>query len=738
MSHKYNLAKILFKLALIDYVPEFEVIEKDDRGLIRYLDENQLLDKKLAYLALAREFHIDFYDLESEEVKNRMMVDRLIHRVDIDKLVENKCLPIIDLGQTLIVACCNPLDFEIKNWLKFEYAKDIELVLADELLILDTLKKKNSHLHVTAERNGEIEERNDKYDAPAIRICNEILAGGVTRDASDIHIEPKQDIVKVKLRVDGTMEDFMEFSAELKNNIASRIKIISGLDISERRRPQDGKLRIGIGKEKYDMRVSTLPTPYGEKIVMRILKSNYDQLKFSTLGLYPVLERQLQDILSSTGKLMLVTGPTGSGKTTTLYTCLKFCQETAGNIQTVEDPIEQTIQGINQIQINHNIGVDFVAALRSILRQDPDVIMIGEIRDAETAKIALQAADTGHLVLSTLHTNSAPSAVTRLLNLGIDSSMIAANLAGVLAQRLVRRLCESCKTVLPKSEYIKYKNALVFSGFDFDNTPMYTCKGCHKCNQSGYKGRVGVYSFLRITSEIAALIFDGASLTQVIKTAKEAGFRDLHEAAADLLTDGTTSLDEALPYIIEQSAEAERSARPPTMAISANDVQQIRIAHEENEAKKFAQAAIDRTEAISTATSNLRKPEDTIHSKPIAKPKILVIDDSDDARYLLSVMLKSNLFEVQEAVNGKDGLEKARSYLPDIILCDYEMPIMNGRDFLISARQDSQLHKTPIVMLTAIDTEENETALIDLGASDFLSKNTSYKLMLSRIKRFLH
>ncbi len=737
MSNKFNLAKILFKLRMIPFVPDFEEIEKDERGLIRYLDENKFLDKDLAYEALAKEFHIDFYDLDSEEVKNQLMIDRLIHRVELDQLIEKKCLPIIDHGQTLIVACCNPLDYEIKNWLKFEYAKDIELVLADELKILEILKKKNSHLNVVAERDGE-EEGLDKNDAPAIRICNEILAGGVTRDASDIHIEPKQEVVKVRLRIDGTMEEFMEFDAELKNNIASRIKILAGLDISERRRPQDGKLRIGIGKEKYDMRVSTLPTPYGEKIVMRILKSNYDSLKFSTLGLYPALENQMKDILSSTGKLMLVTGPTGSGKTTTLYTCLKFCQETAGNIQTVEDPIEQTIQGINQIQINHNIGVDFVAALRSILRQDPDVIMIGEIRDAETAKIALQAADTGHLVLSTLHTNSAPSAVTRLLNLGIDCSMIAANLAGVLAQRLVRRLCNDCKVPLPKIEYIKYQNALNFSGFDVENSIMYTCKGCHKCNGSGYKGRVGIYSFLRITSEIAGLIFNSASLTQVISTAKEAGFRDLHEAAADLLTDGTTSLEEALPYIIEQSAEAER-ARPKTISISVEEVNKIRIeAQNIIRQKELDQSADNRTEAIASSESTMRRLETRIPSQSIAKPKILVIDDSDDARYLLSVMLKSNLFEVKEAINGKEGLAEAKSFQPDVILCDYEMPIMNGKDFLISAKKDLDLQRIPVVMLTAIDTEDNEAMLFELGASDFISKDTSYKLMLTRIKRFLH
>ena len=689
---------------------------------------------------LAEQFSTDYCDLENDEVLENISTKEILEKLDSNRFLKNKSVPLYDSETEIVIASCNPLNKDVYDWVRFEASKDVSIVLADEVKILQLLQKYSKDFrvdHLSVEDNesssdglessgegkvGKIDlERNNlseqiRNSSPAMKHCDEILAAGVLKDASDIHIEPKNDRLQVRLRIDGNMEDLDSINIEYKSAIISRIKLLAGMDIAEKRRPQDGKLRIGIAKEKYDMRVSTIPTPFGEKIVLRILKANFSFLTFPQLGFPDDIEMSISEILMSTGKILLVTGPTGSGKTTSLYTCLKFCQGGNENIQTVEDPIEQTIPGINQIQVNAEIGVTFVSALRSILRQDPDVIMLGEIRDNETAKIAIQASDTGHLVLSTLHTNSAPSAVGRLLNLGINPALLGSNLAGVLAQRLVRTICPKCKEAAPDSVKTRYAKVLKNTGIDTDKITLYHGKGCSHCAKTGYKGRAGIYSFLKVNDAVSKLIHANATMHEIIAEAKKNGFHELHEAAGHLVRDGVTTIEEVMPYLIDQESEAAEPLpenidhQPKTVAISQNEVQKIR-------AKVAA--------------------EQDLPNAVIAKPKVLVIDDSEDARMLLTTMLRSNLYEVEEARNGQEGIQKAYSFKPDLILCDYEMPVMNGREFLLNMKNDKAIKDIPVVVLTAVDTEDNETDFIEIGASDFISKDSSYKLMISRIRRFL-
>ncbi len=381
---------------------------------------------------------------------------------------------------------------------------------------------------------------------PAVRVVSEVIQTAMAKQASDIHIEPRASETAIRIRVDGVLRDLQSVPRGIQNSLISRIKILSDMDISERRSPQDGRFMVSIGARQIDLRVSTLPTQYGEKVVIRLLETSAPLTSFSDLGIPEGASEDLSNLLALPQGMILVTGPTGSGKSTTLYSALHKMRTPSVNIVTVEDPVEYVLPGINQAHVNTKAGMTFASVLRSILRQDPNIIMVGEIRDRETAEIAMKAAQTGHLVLSTLHTNDSVSAIVRLLDLGIPGFLISSSLTGILAQRLVRKLC-SCHSVEPASS--EFQVRMIQNGVLRPPKTMAVPVGCGKCDQTGYKGRVGIYELLRFDDSIRTVIRTSGNTDQIREMARAGGMTSMQDDAMEKLRLGLTTLEEILRVV---------------------------------------------------------------------------------------------------------------------------------------------------------------------------------------------
>jgi len=384
-------------------------------------------------------------------------------------------------------------------------------------------------------------------EAPIIRIVNTVLLYALRDGASDIHIEPQQKGVRIRYRIDGVLHEQMKIPQYVLNPLISRIKIMSEMNIAERRIPQDGRIKLTMQGKEYDMRVNTCPSMYGEKIVMRVLDKSSVMLGLDKIGLYPAMQSQLLDICSQPNGMLYIAGPTGSGKTTSLYSLLNIVSTVEKNVSTVEDPVEYQLGGITQVQVNRKAGLNFATALRAFLRQDPDIIMVGEIRDLETAEIAVQASLTGHFVLSTIHTNDAPSVPTRLADMGVEPFLISASLTGALAQRLTRRICANCK-----EEYVPQREILLRFGFDPLKNPdqkFWRGRGCDTCKQTGFKGRMGVYELMRINEEIAELIVRRGTVAEIKDVARASGMITLQEDAFAKCRDGFTTPEEVMRVV---------------------------------------------------------------------------------------------------------------------------------------------------------------------------------------------
>ena len=406
--------------------------------------------------------------------------------------------------------------------------------------IVELYKREQEDNNKEAEKENNA-RREEIENAPIVVLINNIIEQAVRQRASDIHIEPMEKTVRVRYRIDGNLKEIMKYDNALLGAITTRLKIMSGMDISEKRKPQDGRITTTVDRREYDIRVSNLPTVYGEKVVMRIASKEGFNVDISKLGLTERDRKVFQDILRNPHGIILVTGPTGSGKSTTLYTALSELNTEDVNIITVEDPVEANIDGINQVQVNTKANLTFASALRSILRQDPDIIMIGEIRDSETAEIAVRASITGHLVVSTLHTNSTASSVARLEDMGVESYLIADSMVGIIAQRLVRRLCE-CKK--PKEATVEEKQLL---GVDTDKScTIYEPCGCKLCNNTGYYGRMGIYEIMKISPAIKRLISKNADAEDIKNQAVKEGMNTLKMAAANGVKEGITSIADGL------------------------------------------------------------------------------------------------------------------------------------------------------------------------------------------------
>jgi type IV pilus assembly protein PilB len=527
------------------------------QAIVTYLVEYNLADPREIAIAASQEFGAPLLDLDS--IQPDFEIVRLVSE---KTLRRHRVLPLVKRGKRLFVAVSDPTNLYALDEVKFATGLSIEAIVVEEdklermltrsLEQVDTAMPELAgedfeldSLQVTSEDETADEgvERADVEDAPIVRFVNKVMLDAIKRGASDIHFEPYERSYRIRLRLDGVLKEVAAPPVQLAVKLAARLKVMSRLDIAERRVPQDGRIKMRITKNRaIDFRVSTCPTLFGEKIVMRILDPSSAMLGIDALGYEPFQKQLYMDCLARPHGMILVTGPTGSGKTVSLYTGLNILNTEDTNISTAEDPVEIMLPGVNQVNINPKVGLTFAGSLRAFLRQDPDVIMVGEIRDLETAEIAIKAAQTGHLVLSTLHTNDAPKTLTRLVDMGVKPYAIATSVSLIIAQRLARRLCNSCKTPIDVP-----REALLKEGFTREeiatDLQIFGPVGCPQCTD-GYKGRVGIYEVMPVSEEIGRIIMAGGSVLEIREQAVAEGVWSLRQSALKKVSDGLTSLEE--------------------------------------------------------------------------------------------------------------------------------------------------------------------------------------------------
>ncbi len=629
---------------------------------------------------------------------------------------QKKVVPLGFKDKILWVATSNPLDYETLDDIKFIVEHPVKPVIAMEREIMDFLLRFHpfedgpqffneynaDKVQVQVVENIRAKEEIDFEHLKKVakggvirQLTNGIITNAISKNASDIHIEPQEGESVVRYRIDGIMKDVMTFTKSAHPPVVSRVKIMAELDITIRRTPQDGRARIIVEKQPYDLRISSLPTFYGEKLVIRIQETQ-ESKQLTDLAIDEDVLSQLIDCLKRPQGLILVTGPTGSGKTSTLYAALNYILSPDINIITIEDPIEYSLAGINQVQVNSRSGMTFAKGLRSILRQDPDVVMVGEIRDKETADIALQAAQTGHLVLSTLHTNDAAKAVLRLADMGIDPFIISSSLLCVIGQRLVRQIHKKCSIDHePPAQILK----------KFPDVPPGTFKkggGCPECDGTGFKGRLGIFELLLMSEGIGRLISEQVPEWKIIELARKEGMVSMAEDGFKKARQGLTTIEEIVRIVPISEVTFEDNAYAAPMEEQGQDLS--------------AQ----------------------IHQRPdgIRKDRIMIIDDDEDIRRLVTKIIEDEFYEVLAAKDGFEGLNMIFEKTPDLILLDNLMPRMSGIQFIEKIKAHSRIANIPIIMLTATEAEETEVQALNTGADDWIGKPINKLRLLARIKRF--
>ncbi len=558
-----GLARLLVSENLLERevaLAAFTTADKNGMPLVRHLVKNRLIDSKVIAKTASQEFGLPLLDISAMD-PSAFPLGQVDHKL----LQKHNMLPILKKGYKMFLAVSDPSNQTGIDEIKFNTGNSIDLIVVEddklhqliESLVkspeeeagkfddLSSMGLEDFDIELVDEKVGldDDDEGGAEDETPIVRFVNKLLVDAMKMGASDIHIEPYEKIYRVRFRVDGILKEITRPPLNIAMRICSRVKIMSSMDISEKRMPQDGRIKLKLSRTKsVDFRVNTLPTLWGEKIVLRILDASSAQLGIDALGYEPSQKQLYLNALHQHQGLILVTGPTGSGKTVSLYTGLNILNTHERNISTAEDPVEINLEGVNQVAVNGKVGLDFATALRAFLRQDPDVVMVGEIRDLETAEIAIKASQTGHLVLSTLHTNSAPETLTRLMNMGIPSYNLATSITLIIAQRLARKLCSSCKKPLRLPPRILLQEG--FTEAQLPHLQVFGAVGCERCND-GYKGRVGVYQVMPITDKIARAIMDNASSIQIADIARTEGYNNLRTSALMKVAQGFTSLAEA-------------------------------------------------------------------------------------------------------------------------------------------------------------------------------------------------
>ena len=638
---------------------------------------------------------------------------RDVQRLVPPELAQYGILPLRIEDDSLVVAASDPFQVLAFDELSVRTGKKVRVQVAragalrnamrlarhGEETLHDLLKHTadgDGHIEIDSSRSVREEVALDANgeDGRIVRLVNLLVSDAIRERASDIHVEPEKERTRIRFRVDGELREVSTLPAALHTSIVSRIKIIAGLDIVEARRPQDGRVKVVCDHKPYDLRVSTLPTYFGEKVVARILDPSAATFDLDRCGIAPETIVAWRGLLRRPHGMLLMTGPTGSGKTSTLFASLLELRDPSLNITTVEDPVEYQFPGIVHVPVRADIGMTFAVALRSILRQDPDVVLLGEIRDRETAQVAVQAAMTGHLVLSTLHTNDAIGAIPRLLDLGIEPALVAASVLGVMAQRLARTVCPSCAA--PATYGPADLAPLGWTGGPVSVVTGLGA-GCTTCSGSGYKGRTALAELVVMTPGLSRLITAGASRQELRQQARVDGTRELVECGLAKVLAGATTPAEALSVAAgEASAQIEPRAAKAVPAAAAGS----------------QETAVER-------------------------PCVLVCDDDPGTRRIVSLALQGDFRRIEEASNGREALDRIAALRPDLLVIDQHMPEMTGIEAIRKLRSQLSTLSLPIVMLTAADDESAEVESLDAGADDYLRKPVSAPRLRARVAALL-
>ena len=655
-----------------------------------------------------------------------------------------RVLPLRLTDSFLELGTANPFDLDAEKALAFATAREIRLFLLAPSKIsekLDEMYKPEKAIDKLLEGMGDDEGLTTLRDAPeelniseadasqkpVVRLVDMIISEGILSRASDIHVEPEEGGVAVRYRIDGVLRQVMKIPRQAGLPLISRIKIMSSLDIADRLRPQDGRARVAVNGQPIDLRVSTLPAQLGEKVVIRILDSRATVKSLDSLGLNPGEAEAIRRLLENHEGIILVTGPTGSGKTTTLYSAINQIKSEGVNIVTVEDPVEYRMQGIVQVQVQEKAGLTFAAALRSILRQDPNVVLVGEIRDKETAQIAVQASLTGHLVLSTLHTNDAANAVTRLVDIGVEPYKIAASLRGVVAQRLMRKLCSTCKEVWMEAPPERLRRWIPAG------TPLYRAAGCPDCAMTGYRGRFSILEILTMSPELERRIAAGEAADRVAEAAKRSGMKSLWDSGLAHVTRGESTIEELTRVVDIPSDESGYEEAPaPKRGSGSARVSGGAVALQSPPAPEAAPVSTHFDLLEETAVPVRRSGA---HGQPASK--VLLVDDEDSLRKVMRDLLERDGYAVTEARDGVQALDQVDRVGPDIIVLDLNLPGLDGYGVLSHLRSRPATANIPVIVLTAKGDEDNEIRVFELGADDFLTKPFRARALSARLEAVL-
>ena len=702
------------------------------------------------------------------KVANLSLVSQQAKELVPEQLVRKyRVLPLQISDSILDIATADPHDLDCERTLAFALGRTVRMSLASPTKILERLDEVYRPENVIEKilegvtGNYDIESISESVDEaelelgqgraterPVIQLVDRIVAEGIQSRASDIHLEPEEGGVAVRYRIDGVLRQVMVLPKAAGIPLVSRVKIMAQLDIADRLRPQDGRARVAVSGNRVDLRVSTLPASQGEKVVIRILDQRATVLSLDGLGMNPDELDRIQTLLASREGIILVTGPTGSGKTTTLYSMLRQIQARGVNIVTVEDPVEYRLQGIVQVQVNEKAGLTFPAALRSILRQDPDVILVGEVRDKETAMIAVQASLTGHMVLTTLHTIDAASSVTRLMDIGIESYKIAAAIKGVVAQRLLRRLCPHCRelAVEPTPERLK-------KWFP-DGSTIYRPVGCAECSNTGFRGRLAVMEVLISSPEIERRIAANESSDRIAEGARDAGMRGLWESGVQHVRNGITSVEELLRVLeapLDQPPPQQAPVRPaqvprgsavveapPTNGSAPPPSQGATIQADilPPPVKGRVQTLHSKAPSVFSGESFQLVDEENVNANGQSR-KVLLVEDEDALRRVLKDLLEREGFTVFEAADGVKALDEIDRAAPDIVVLDLNLPRLDGYGVLSHLRARPATADLPVIVLTAKGDEDSEVRVFEYGASDYLTKPFRPRALSARLHSLL-
>jgi type II secretory ATPase GspE/PulE/Tfp pilus assembly ATPase PilB-like protein/CheY-like chemotaxis protein len=686
--------------------------------------------------AVAERFRIRVGDVTSVSQQARELVPEALAR-------KFRILPLSISDSVLDIATADPLDLDCERTLAFALGRTVRMSIAPPRKILDRIEEvyrpENVIEKILEKVEGTydvetVDETTDEADIdiassragerPVIQLVDRIIAEGIQSRCSDIHLEPEEGGIVVRYRIDGVLREAMKLPKAAGIPLVSRVKIMAQLDIADRLRPQDGRARVAISGNRVDLRVSTLPASQGEKVVIRVLDQRSTILSLDSLGLLPDEHTRIMELLQAREGIVLVTGPTGSGKTTTLYSMLRTVQGRGVNIVTVEDPVEYRLQGIVQVQVNEKAGLTFPAALRSILRQDPDVILVGEIRDKETANIAVQASLTGHLVLSTLHTNDAASSVTRLVDIGIESYKIAAALKGVVAQRLMRRLCNSCRELAIGQVPDRMQKYFPEQG------TLYRAVGCQECAMTGYRGRLAIEEVLHVTEEVERRIAGNESVDRINDAAREGGMRSLWESGVQHVRQGETTIEELL-RVLEAPQESG------TKSGSAQRINTEEVTPISSDGRASQSTPVLDDEEPSSAPSARARRTGTRHQPPVtfSADSFELVGDAVAKRPAAKrvLLVEREGFVVYEAGDGVIALDEVDRLAPDLVVLDLNLPRLDGYGVLSHLRARPATAKLPVIVLTAKGDEDSEVRVFEYGASDYLTKPFRARALSARI-----